>query len=71
MPNSDPEWQICLSTPYIHDRYFFLHTFLIYHIWFSKKNLEWNNTVSFKGFLLKLKEVDAISDRRSVSYVYV
>ena len=26
MPNSDPEWQIFLSTPYTHDRYFFLHT---------------------------------------------
>ena len=30
MPNSDPEWQIFLSTPYTHDRYFFLHTF-----WFT------------------------------------
>ena len=27
MPNSDPEWQIFLSTPYTHERYFFLHTF--------------------------------------------
>ena len=27
MQNSDPEWQIFLSTPYIHDKYFFLHTF--------------------------------------------
>ena len=27
MPNSDPEWQIFLSTHYTHDRYFFLHTF--------------------------------------------
>ena len=26
MPNSDPERQIFLSTPYTHDRYFFLHT---------------------------------------------
>ena len=26
MPNSDPEWQIFLSTPNTHDRYFFLHT---------------------------------------------
>ena len=31
MPSSDPEWWIFLSTPYTHDRYFFLHTFLIYH----------------------------------------
>ena len=30
MPNSDPEWRIFLSTPYTHDRYFFLHTF-----WFT------------------------------------
>ena len=30
MPNSDPEWQIFLSSPYTHDRYFFLHTF-----WFT------------------------------------
>ena len=27
MPNSDPECWIFLSTPYTHDRYFFLHTF--------------------------------------------
>ena len=32
MPNSDPEWRFFLSTPYTHDRYFFLHTFLIYYI---------------------------------------
>ena len=30
MPNSDPERQIFLSTPYTYDRYFFLHTF-----WFT------------------------------------
>ena len=27
MPNTGPEWRIFLSTPYTHDRYFFLHTF--------------------------------------------
>ena len=56
MPNSDPESQIFLSIPYSHDRYFFLHTFLIYHIWFSKKNLVWNNTFSFKGFYWSWKK---------------
>ena len=60
MPNSDPEWRIFLSTPYTHDRYFFLHTF-----WFTTFGF------SFKESLLKFKEVDATSDRRSVIYVYV
>ena len=35
MPNSDPEWQIFLSTPYTHDRYFFLHTFDTPHLIFK------------------------------------
>ena len=56
MPNSDPEWQIFLSTPYIHDRYFFLHTFLIHHMWFSKKNLVWSNIFPLKGFYWSSKK---------------
>ena len=52
MPNSDPdpEWQIFLSTPYIHDRYFFLHTF-----WFTTFDFQsrtWYELTLFplKGF---------------------
>ena len=56
MPNSDPEWQIFLSTPYIHDRYFFLHPFLIYHIWFSKKNLYEITLFPLKGFYWSWKK---------------
>ena len=37
MPNSDPEWQIFLSTPYTHDRYFFLHTFWLTKFDFQRR----------------------------------
>ena len=36
-----------------------------------KVNLLKSNTFSFKEFLLKFKDVDATSDRRSVLYVNV
>ena len=37
MLNSDPEWQIFLSTPYTHDRYFFLHTFWLTKFDFQRR----------------------------------
>ena len=37
MPNSDPEWQIFLYTPYTHDRYSFLHTFWFITFDFQKR----------------------------------
>ena len=57
MPNSDPEWQIFLSTSYTHDRYFFLHNY-----WFTKifkEELDISNAFPVKEFLLKLNEIDA------------
>ena len=64
MPNSDPEWQIFLSTPYTHDRYFFLHTFLILFLAYLfdlpylifKEELVWNNTFPLKGFYWSWKK---------------
>ena len=45
MPNSDPEWQIFLSTPYTHDRYFFLHTF-----WFNTLDFQRRTCYKVKFF---------------------
>ena len=35
MPDSDPKGQIFLSTPYTHDRFFFLHTFQFWMLTFN------------------------------------
>ena len=48
MPNSDPEWQIFLSTPYTHDRYFFLHTF-----WLT--TFDFQRRICYKVTLFSLK----------------
>ena len=48
MPNSDPEWQISLSTPYTHDRYFFLHTF-----WYTTFDFRRRTCYKVTLFLLK------------------
>ena len=71
MPNSDPEWQIFLSTPYIHDRYFFLHTFWLTTFDFQRRTCYKVTLFPLKEFLLKFKEVDATSERHSVLYVNV
>ena len=71
MPNSDPEWQIFLSTPYTHERYFFLHTF-----WYTTFDCQSRTCYEItlfplNGFYLSFKEVHATSERRSVLYVNV
>ena len=71
MPNSDPEWQIFLSTPYTHDRYFFLHTFWFTTFDFQSRTCYEITLFPLKGFYLSFKEVHATSDRRSVLYVNV
>ena len=71
MPNSDPEWQIFLSTPYTHDRYFFLHTFWYTTFDFQSRTCYDITLFPLKGFYLSFKEVHATSDRRSVLYVNV
>ena len=48
IPNSDPEWQIFLTTPYTHERYFFLHTF-----WFTI--FDFQSRTCYKVTLLPLK----------------
>ena len=48
MLNSDPEWRIFLSTPYTHDRYFFLHTF-----WFSTVDFQSRTCLKVTLFPLK------------------
>ena len=71
MPNSDPEWQIFLSTPYTHDRYFFLHTFWYTTFDFQSRTCVEITLFPLKGFYLSFKEVHATSDRRSILYVNV
>ena len=56
MPNSDPEWQIFLSTPYTHDRYFFLHTFWLISFGFQSRTCYEITLFPFKGFHLSLKK---------------
>ena len=56
MPNSDPEWQIFLSTPYTHDRYFFLHTFWFTTFDFQRKTCYEIRLLPLKGFYLSLKK---------------
>ena len=56
MPNSDPEWQIFLSTPYTHDRYFFLHTFWFTTFDFQSRNCYEITLSPLKGFYLSLKK---------------
>ena len=48
MPNSDPDWQIFLSTTYTHDRYLFLHTF-----WFT--TFDFQRRTCYKVTLFPLK----------------
>ena len=52
MPNSDPEWQIFVSTPYTHDRYFFLYTFWLTTFDFQSRTCNKIALFSFKEFLL-------------------
>ena len=54
MPNSDPEWQIFLSTPYTHDRYFFLHTFWWTTFDFQSRTCYEITLSPLKGFYLSL-----------------
>ena len=56
MPNSDPEWQIFLSTPYTHDRYFFLHTFWFTTFDFQSRICNEITVLPLKGFYLSLKK---------------
>ena len=56
MPNSDPEWQIFLSTPYTHDRYFFLHTFWLTTFDFQSRTCYEITLFPLKGFYLSLKK---------------
>ena len=56
MPSSDPEWQIFLSTPYTHDRYFFLHTFWLTTFDFQSRTCYEITLFPFKCFHLSLKK---------------
>ena len=56
MPNSDPEWQIFLSTPYTHDRYFFLHTFWFTTFYFQSRTCYEITLFPLKGVYLSLKK---------------
>ena len=56
MPNSDPEWQIFLSTPYTHDRYFFLHTLWLTTFDFQSRTCYEITLFPLKGFYLSLKK---------------
>ena len=56
MPNSDPEWQIFLSTPYIHDRYFFLHTFWLTTFDFERRTCYKVILFPLKSFYSSLKK---------------
>ena len=56
MPNSDPEWQIFLSTPYTHDRYFFLHTSWLTIFDFQSRTCYEITLFPLKGFYLSLKK---------------
>ena len=56
MPNSDPEWPIFLSTPYIHDRYFLLHTFWVTIFDFKSSTCYEITLFSLKVFYLSLKK---------------
>ena len=56
MPNSDPERQIFLSTPYTHDRYFFLHTFWLTTFDFQSRTCYEITLFPLKGFYLSFKK---------------
>ena len=56
MPNSDPERQIFLSTPYTHDRYFFLHTFRFTTFDFQRRTCYKVIPFPLKSFYLSLKK---------------
>ena len=64
MPNSDPEWQIFLSTPYSYVRYFFLHTFWFTTFDFHSRTCHKGKLFSFEEFLLKFKEAGATNDNK-------
>ena len=55
MPNSDPEWQSFLSTPYPHDRYFLLHTFWFTTFDFQTRTCYKVTLFPLKSFLWSLK----------------
>ena len=56
MPNSDSEWQIFLSTPYTHDRYFFLHTSWLTTFDFQSRTCYERTLFPLKGLYLSLKK---------------
>ena len=56
MPNSDPEWQIFLSIPYTHERYFFLHIFWFTTFDFQSRTCYEITLFPLKGFYLSLKK---------------
>ena len=56
MPNSDPEWQIFLSTPYTHDSYFFLHISRFTTFDFSPRTCFKVILFPLKSFYLSLKK---------------
>ena len=43
MPNSDPSDEVFLSTSHIHDRYFFLHSFLVTTFDFKRRTRKVNS----------------------------
>ena len=62
MPNSDPEWQIFLSTPYTHDKVLFLVAIPFYKI-FALTTFDFQSRACYeitlfplKGFYLSLKK---------------
>ena len=56
IPNSDPEWQMFLSTPYTQARYFFLHTFWLTTFDFQSRTCYEITLLPLKGFYLSLKK---------------
>ena len=69
MQNSDPEWQIFLSTPYTHDRYFFLHTFWLTTFDFQSRTCYEITVFPLKGFYLSLKKSTLPATAVRVLYV--
>ena len=56
MLNSEPEWRIFLSTPYSHDRSFFLQTFSFTTFDFQSRTCYKVTHVPFKRFYSSLKK---------------
>ena len=74
LPSDAEQWSRVsdfLSTPYTHDRYFFLHTFWFTTFDFQNRTCYEITLFPLKGFYLSFKEVHVTSDHRSVLYVNV